>query len=36
MPPKTNPLKLNKLQLRTLVLLQVLGRDERSSMAGPD
>ncbi|MBT6537346.1 MAG: hypothetical protein HOK98_14315 [Rhodospirillaceae bacterium] len=36
MPPKTNPLKLNKLQLRTLVLLQVLGRDERSSMAGPE
>ncbi|MEP4380156.1 MAG: hypothetical protein ABJ215_09655 [Alphaproteobacteria bacterium] len=36
MLPRPNPLKLNKLQLRTLALLQVLGRDERSSMAGPE
>ena len=36
MPPKTNPLKLNKLQLRTLALLQVLGRDEHSSIADPE
>jgi hypothetical protein len=28
MPTKINPLKLNKLQLRTLALLQVLARDE--------
>ena len=27
MPPKNNPLKLNKLQLRTLALAQVLARD---------
>ncbi len=27
MPPKRNPLKLNKLQLRTLALAQVLARD---------
>ena len=27
MPPKKNPLKLNKLQLRTLALAQVLARD---------
>tara|TARA_R110002110_G_scaffold415612_7_gene652333 strand:+ start:141055 stop:141390 length:336 start_codon:yes stop_codon:yes gene_type:complete len=27
MPPRTNPLKLNKLQLRTLALLQVLAED---------
>jgi len=27
MPPKKNPLKLNKLQLRTLVLAQVLAED---------
>jgi len=27
MPPKKNPLKLNKLQLRTLVLAQVLAKD---------
>ncbi len=26
MPPKRNPLKLNKLQLRTLLLFQELGR----------
>ncbi|MBT6093353.1 MAG: hypothetical protein HOH04_00620 [Rhodospirillaceae bacterium] len=28
MPPKKNPLKLNKLQLRTLALCQVLAADE--------
>ncbi|MEQ8666346.1 MAG: hypothetical protein RIC16_11550 [Rhodospirillales bacterium] len=27
MPPKTNPLKLNKLQARTLALAQVIARD---------
>lgn len=27
MPPKNNPLKLNKLQLRTLALAQVLARE---------
>ena len=31
MPPKKNPLKLNKLQLRTLVLAQVIARDEEMS-----
>ena len=31
MPPKRNPLKLNKLQLRTLTLVQVLAGDERAS-----
>ena len=31
MPPKKNPLKLNKLQLRTLALAQVLARDPDSS-----
>ena len=28
MPPKKNPLKLNALQLRTLVIAQVLAREE--------
>ncbi len=28
MPPKKNPLKLNKLQLRTLALAQVLAADD--------
>lgn len=27
MPPKTNPLRLNKLQLKTLAILQELARD---------
>ncbi len=27
MPPKRNPLKLNKLQLRTLTLAQLLAQD---------
>ncbi len=31
MPPKKNPLKLNKLQLRTLVLAQVLAKDETNT-----
>jgi len=31
MPPKKNPLKLNKLQLRTLALAQVLAADEKLS-----
>ena len=31
MPPKKNPLKLNKLQLRTLALAQVVARDPDSS-----
>ena len=30
MPPKPNPLKLNKLQLRTLVLAQLLAKDPNS------
>ena len=29
---KKNPLKLNKLQLRTLALVQVLAKDERSGV----
>lgn len=32
MPPKTNPLKLNKLQLRTLALAQVLAGDPATGM----
>ena len=32
MPPKTNPLKLNKLQLRTLALAQVLANDPDSGL----
>ncbi len=32
MPPKTNPLKLNKLQLRTLALAQVLANDPASAL----
>lgn len=31
MPPKNNPLKLNNLQLKTLTLLQQLGRYPESS-----
>jgi len=34
MPPKRNPLKLNKLQLRTLALAQVIARDP--DLARPD
>lgn len=33
MPPKTNPLKLNALQLRTLTILQQLARFPESSSA---
>ncbi|WP_299373787.1 hypothetical protein, partial [uncultured Kiloniella sp.] len=36
MPVKKNPLKLNKLQLRTLVLAQVIGRDERQAVHHPN
>jgi len=36
MPPKKNPLKLNKLQLRTLTLVQVLAKDERSGDRDPE
>lgn len=36
MAPKRNPLKLNKLQLRTLTLVQVLANDERSAQKDPE
>lgn len=36
MPPKRNPLKLNKLQLRTLTLVQVLAKDERAAETDPE
>ncbi|KLN58991.1 hypothetical protein WH96_20070 [Kiloniella spongiae] len=36
MAAKKNPLKLNKLQLRTLVLAQVIGRDERQAVQHPN
>ena len=32
MPPKKNPLKLNTLQLRTLVIDQVLAREDESAV----
>ena len=35
MPPKNNPLKLNPLQLRTLVILQALARDSAAARKGP-
>ncbi len=35
MPPRTNPLKLNPLQLRTLTLLQALARLPQAALAGP-
>lgn len=35
MPPKSNPLRLNPLQLRTLALLQELARDPQSTGRGP-
>jgi ribosomal protein S19E (S16A) len=35
MPPKTNPLKLNPLQLRTLTVLQALARDPAAARTGP-
>ena len=33
MPPKRNPLNLNKLQLRTLALLQILANDPHGAAA---
>lgn len=36
MPLKKNPLKLNKLQLRTLTLVQVLANDESSAERDPE
>lgn len=36
MPPKKNPLKLNKLQTRTLLLMQELSRDPASSTTDPE
>lgn len=33
MAPRKNPLKLNKLQLRTLTLAQVIARDPQSAVA---
>ena len=35
MPPKTNPLKLNPLQLRTLTVLQALAREPAAARSGP-
>ena len=36
MPPKKNPLKLNKLQLRTLLLFQEMARHPKTSMQDPE
>ena len=36
MPPKSNPLKLNKLQFKTLTLLQELARHPESGTPEPD
>lgn len=36
MPPRSNPLKLNKLQLRTLALIQVLINDADQGLHDPD
>jgi len=36
MPPKKNPLNLNRLQLKTLVILQELARDPDVGMADAD
>ena len=36
MPPKINPLKLNKLQLRTLALAQVLANDPGAAQRDED
>lgn len=36
MAPRKNPLKLNKLQLRTLALVQELARDPGSATADPE
>jgi hypothetical protein len=35
MPPKLNPLKLNALQLRTLVILQAIARVPNAATPGP-
>jgi hypothetical protein len=35
MPPRNNPLKLNPLQLRTLTLLQAIGRLPNAAQSGP-
>ena len=32
MPPKKNPLNLNKLQLRTLILAQILAKDPETGL----
>lgn len=36
MPPKSNPLKLNALQTRTLLLMQELARDPSTGTPNPD
>lgn len=36
MPPKKNPLKLNKLQLRTLLLMQELARHPATASTDPE
>lgn len=36
MPPKKNPLKLNKLQLRTLLLFQEMARHPKTAMQNPE
>ncbi|MGE5505850.1 MAG: hypothetical protein ACM31L_15630 [Actinomycetota bacterium] len=36
MPPKINPLKLNPLQCKTLVLFQELARNPETSQRNPD
>ena len=36
MPPRSNPLKLNKLQLRTLALAQVLAGQDNISTRDPE
>ncbi len=36
MPPKTNPLRLNKLQLKTLTLFQELARSPQTSTSRGD
>jgi hypothetical protein len=35
MPPKQNPLKLNRLQLRTLAILQAIARVPNAATQGP-
>ena len=36
MPPKTNPLRLNPLQLKTLAVLQEIARHPQLAMAEPE